>query len=248
VSRLIRSTLLMIAAVIAASAIVAVADTAAPSAPPSSSHAPPPAAPQAAPQSPAQSGFSAAGLYNLANAYARTGKPGFAVLNYERARLLDPNDPDLDANLAHVREAAGVTPDTPTRFERVARMASPQTLAWTGIAGLLIAGGSALIWRRHPRHWRKLFAATLAGVCAMGISIASAVGLWPVMHEAIVIAHTAPLRVSPVLIEAPVYELPEATSVTTGVEHDGFVLVRTASGRTGWVPSSNVAAIVPQRP
>jgi len=32
-------------------------------------------------------------LYNLANAYARAGKPGLAVLNYERAKLLEPNDP-----------------------------------------------------------------------------------------------------------------------------------------------------------
>jgi hypothetical protein len=225
VNHWIRSTLLTAAAAIAATAIVAVADAA-----------------------PPQSGYSAAGLYNLANAYARSGKPGFAVLNYERARLLDPNDPDVDANLRHVRETAGVAHESPTRFDRVARIASPQALAWIGVLGLLIAGSSALIWRRHPRHRRKLLAATLAGICAMGLSIASAIGLWPLMHEAIVIAHTAPLRVSPVLIEAPVYELPEATVVTTGVEHDGFVLVRTISGRTGWVPSSNIAAIVPHHP
>ena len=33
-------------------------------------------------------GYSAAGLYNLANYYARQGKPGMAVLNYERAPAL----------------------------------------------------------------------------------------------------------------------------------------------------------------
>jgi hypothetical protein len=226
------STLSTAAAAIAASAIIGLAGAAMP--------ASPPPAPQ--------SGYSAAGLYNLANAYARTGKPGFAVLNYERARLLDPNDPDVEANLRHVRETAGLAPASLTRFDRVARIASPQALAWIGVLGLLIAGGSALGWRRHPRHWRKLFATALAGVFAMGLSVASAVGLWPVMHEAIVITHTAPLRVSPVLIEAPVYELPEATAVATGAEHDGFVLVRTASGRTGWVPGSNIAAIVVQHP
>lgn len=65
---------------------------------------------RAAPAQPAQApaGYSAATLYNLANAYARAGKPGFAVLNYERAKLLDPNDPDIEANLNHVREASGL--------------------------------------------------------------------------------------------------------------------------------------------
>src|ERR1039458_6525015 len=54
---------------------------------------PPPgeASPSAAPSAPAapqahSPGYSAATLYNLANAYARSGKPGFAILNYERAR------------------------------------------------------------------------------------------------------------------------------------------------------------------
>ena len=52
----------------------------------------------------APEGYSAPALYNLGNAYARTGKPGLAVLNYERARLLDPSDPDLETNLRHVRD------------------------------------------------------------------------------------------------------------------------------------------------
>ena len=61
----------------------------------------------------APAGYSAPALYNLANAYARAGKPGLAVLNYERAKLLEPNDPDIDANLRHVREAAGLPPESP---------------------------------------------------------------------------------------------------------------------------------------
>jgi len=42
------------------------------------------------PPPPSQPAYSADGLYNLANSYARAGKPGLAVLNYERASLLAP--------------------------------------------------------------------------------------------------------------------------------------------------------------
>ena len=35
-------------------------------------------------------GYDAAQLYNLGNAYARAGQSGLAVLSYERARLLAP--------------------------------------------------------------------------------------------------------------------------------------------------------------
>ena len=39
------------------------------------------------------------GFTTWRNSYARAGKPGLAVLNYERAALLAPDDPDINANL-----------------------------------------------------------------------------------------------------------------------------------------------------
>ena len=38
-------------------------------------------------------------FYNLGNAYYKTGQLGYAILNYERARLYMPKDKDLDYNL-----------------------------------------------------------------------------------------------------------------------------------------------------
>jgi hypothetical protein len=194
---------------------------------------------------PAQPGYSAPALYNLANAYARGGKPGLAVLHYERARLLEPNDPDIEANLHHVREASGLPPESRNGFERMAGFASPRLLAWVGVLGLAVAGVSALARRSYPRHRRKLLTATLLGVSLLGVSVANGVALWPVMHEA-VITQAAPVRVSPVPIEEPTFVLPEGAVVGMSAEHDGFVLVRADSGRIGWVPSANLAPIVPK--
>ena len=208
-----------------------------------SSHAQAPTAP--APT--AQAGYSAPALYNFANAFARAGKPGFAVLNYERAKLLDPSDPDIDANLNQVLVASGLPPQTHTQFERMTAIAGTRTLAWLGVLGLLIAGSGALRFRFYPRHRRKFAVATLLGIVILGVSIADAVTLWPIMHEAVVITKTAPVRVSPTLIEETLFALPEATIVSTGAQHDGFVLVRTATGRTGWTPSTNLAPIVPRQ-
>jgi hypothetical protein len=206
-----------------------------------------PAQPPPAQSTPTQAGYSAAALYNFANAFARAGKPGFAVLNYERARLLDPNDPDIDANLSQVLVASGLPPETHSQFERMTAIVGPRTLAWLGVLGLSIAGIGALRFRFYPRHRRKFAVATLLGIVVLGISIADAVTLWPVMHEAVVITKTTPVRVSPTLIEETLFTLPEASIVSTGAEHDGFVLVRTAAGRTGWAPSTNLAPIVPRQ-
>jgi hypothetical protein len=206
---------------------------------------------QPQPQSQSQSqpaAYSAAALYNLANAYARSGKPGLAVLNYERARLLEPNDPDINANLRHVRQASGLPPESRSGLDRLTRIASPRILAWVGVLGLLIAGLSALARLRYPRHRRVLLVATLVGICFLGMTIADGIALWPIVHEGVVITHTAPVRVSPVTMEEPQFELSEATIVRMNAEHDGFVLVQTQAGRSGWVPSANLAPIVPKHP
>src|SRR3954467_2635403 len=89
----------------------------------------------AQPQTPARkpSTYSADALYNVANSYARAGKPGLAVLNYERAALLAPNDPDIKANLDYVRAAAKVPTETPTRFVRFAEATNPTAAAWLGV-------------------------------------------------------------------------------------------------------------------
>lgn len=191
-------------------------------------------------------GYSASSLYNVANAYARTGKPGLAVLNYERARLLDPTDPDIEANLRHVQEAAGLPPATHHAFDRVATRATPQVLSWLGFAGLLITGASILARQLYPRQQRKLLLTTLLGVSLCGVTAASAITLWPIVHAGIVVTHDAPVRVSPVTMEEPVFTLPEATRVRMGSEHDGFILIQTSAGRTGWMPSAYLAPIVPK--
>lgn len=51
----------------------------------------------------AEQGTSLPLLYNLGNAYYRCNQPGKAILNYERALLIDANDEDTKANLEYVQ-------------------------------------------------------------------------------------------------------------------------------------------------
>lgn len=50
-----------------------------------------------------EAGPSAAVHYNLANALFKSGEIGRAILNYRRARFLEPRDPDIRANLTFAR-------------------------------------------------------------------------------------------------------------------------------------------------
>src|ERR1700748_1048544 len=96
--------------------------------------------------------YSADGLYNLANSYARAGKPGLAVLNYERALLLAPGDADIRANLEYVRSSARVSTEQGGRFARAARTLRPTLAAWLGVAGTVFFGVGLLARKMSARR------------------------------------------------------------------------------------------------
>jgi hypothetical protein len=195
-------------------------------------------------QQPAEGTYSAAGLYNLANSYARAGKPGMAVLNYERAALLAPDDADIQANLNYVRASLHLPVQPPSR---VVRIASPTSVAWIGVLGLIIAGASLLAAKVSGRFRALRIAGIVLGIAALAFTTCNALVQWPRVREAVVIVKETPVRVSPVPMGDPLLQLTEAETVTVTAEHEDFVLIRTRTGRSGWAARADVADVVPKQ-
>jgi tetratricopeptide (TPR) repeat protein len=196
-------------------------------------------------QQPSQPTYSADRLYNLANAYARAGKPGLAVLSYERAALLAPDDPDINANLAYVRATAHVLVKPPNRFSRLAETMKPTAAAWLGVLGIALVGLGLLAGRAAPRLRWIPRGSVLLGAALIALSACSALLQWPRMHEAIVLVDQTPARVSPAPMADTAFVLREAESVTMTAEHEDFMLIRTVGGLSGWVSRANLGAVVP---
>jgi hypothetical protein len=190
--------------------------------------------------------LSAAALYNQANAAAREGRTGMAVLNYERARLLAPDDADIEANLRYVRKATGLPDESASRIAGLGQVARPTLLAWIGLAGMVIAGAALLAATRWPRRRWLCAAASLIGVALLGLTLCNAVLVWPALHEAVVVAASAPARVAPAPLGDPLFTLPEGDTVRMTAEHEGFLLVKTSKGQTGWVAQAELAPVVPR--
>ncbi len=188
--------------------------------------------------------FSAANLYNLANLYARQGKFGMAVLNYERASLLAPNDRDIEANLKYVRAASHVSEPPRSTFDLVARRLSPLTVSWIGVLGVLIGGLSVLAAQiSFGGAWMQR-AALVLGILMLAVTVCNGIALWPTLHAGVVIGAQTPVRVSPVPMGEALFVLPEAETVKVTAEHEGFLLIKTRSGRAGWVSRSAVARVI----
>ncbi|MEO7208702.1 MAG: SH3 domain-containing protein [Steroidobacteraceae bacterium] len=191
-------------------------------------------------------GYSAASLYNIANSYARAGKPGMAILNYERASLLSPGDPDVQFNLRLVRASAHLPAESTDLLDRTASIASPFWISWIGVLGLSLAGVSLIASQLSSWYRRARGVATLLGVSMLGLTLSSALALWPRLHQGVVIVAATPVRVSPVPMGDPLFSLAEGDKVKITAEHDGFALIETRTGRTGWISYSNLAPIVPR--
>ncbi|MGD0503399.1 MAG: hypothetical protein ABSD02_11710 [Steroidobacteraceae bacterium] len=197
----------------------------------------------APPVLPISAGNTAAQLYNSANAYARSGNAPLAVLDYERARVLDPTDADLRWNLHRVRESAGL-PESSGWLGENGRFADPNTLYWVGITGLALGGGCVLALRFSPRFRGLLLAGTVLGIAAVGASAFNAAATSAVLSESIAL-RAAPASVSPVAGADALFQVPAAAAVRVLERHAGFELIRDSQGREGWVAATELAAVIP---
>ena len=187
--------------------------------------------------------YSAAALYNRGNAEARAGRPALAVLNYARARILAPRDADIRSNLQAVRRSAGLPEPTDGGFIDHARFASPDTVYWWGVVGLLLASGALLARRRFPRR------PALAVLCALGLvmvlmSAGDVIATRSLLRQSVVL-RAAAARASPVRASDPLFTLPAAELVRVEECHQDFALVRDPDGRQGWTALEDLLPVVP---
>jgi hypothetical protein len=199
---------------------------------------------QAAAEPSPQSAYSAPALYNLGNFYARMGRPAMAVLNYERALVLAPRDPDIRANLRHVRESVGLPPQAGSWLSQHDRWADPNTLYWIGLLGLILAGASLLLRRPGSRHRTAFGAGAAVGVALMALALGDAMATASTLHESVAMFAT-PASASPISGTTPLFTVPPADVVSVRDEHGGFDLISDSQGREGWVASRDLQPVIP---
>jgi hypothetical protein len=189
--------------------------------------------------------YSADALYNEGNSYARAGKPGLAVLSFERAALLAPGDADINANLTYVRAAAQVPARMPGHFAQFVLAISPTWAAWLAVLGVALVGAGLVTMRVARRQRWMARSGVVLGAGLIGLTVCNAVLLWPRLHEAVVLVDQTPARVSPAPMADTAFVLREADSVSITAEHEDFVFIRSREGSSGWVARASLGEVVP---
>jgi len=193
----------------------------------------------------AQQGYSVPVLFNLGNAWSRLNQPGRAVLNYERALRLAPGDEAIANNLRRVQQQAALPSIQPSRLSRRLGLVSLDALAWIGIAASLTLCIAVLIMR--SRRSKALPAIRSTAVMSAIVLVATGVILvcsWPDINRAVVLADATPVHIAPALAADVSFRLKPGTLVDEGSRYEGYAMVHTDDGRSGWVSAQQVAKIV----
>jgi tetratricopeptide (TPR) repeat protein len=198
-------------------------------------------------------GFESGNLYyNLGNAYFKTGRKGWAILYYEKARNLLPGDSDLRANLNYA--SAGIPEgDRGRGFRDWLTHLAP--LHWlliiTSGCFFLLAGLGCAAILRPEQFWAKtspfrsrwvgaailVGMLVLAGMAISGLTLVERNRTWAIALE------QCEARFEPSPGGTVYYRLPEGARLEILSTRSGWTLVRRGDGRQGWVPRREVARI-----
>ena len=193
----------------------------------------------------AQNGYSDRVLFNLANAQQRAGQLGLAILNYERAALLNPNDRNLAANLDFARKKAGLVQAPQTLAQRASRLLTMNTWFGFAAASLFLLTVTLPLKQLRPQARGTI---NFGGLLA-ALALLSAIGALGVrgmdLRRAVVTVPEAVAGVSPVTMAQPIFRLRAGEGVTLQKTHGTFALVRNCAGQAGWVKSDEITRVVP---
>ena len=200
-------------------------------------------------------GGSAELYYNLGNAYYRSENITKAVLNYERALMLSPGDRDIRFNLqiARGKTIDKIVPESEmffiTWYYALVNLMSVDAWARLAIISLALVIVLLLVYLFANRIWlRKV--GFFSGLLMLAVFVFSNLFAWQQKQNllfrkgAIVMAPSVVVKSTPAKNGTDLFILHEGTKVSiTDGSMRGWLEIRIADGKEGWVERNKLAEI-----
>lgn len=194
-------------------------------------------------------------LYNLGNAYFKTGNLGRSILSWERALRLRPRDPDARANLELARSLTADEIEPLPRFWILSigswwvGLLPGGVLLLLGIVGYTLAAGGlcARILSRRPTRRRIGTWILLGGVACMvlfGGTLLAREGVLGGTEWGIVLAESVPVQSAPSTEgDLTLFVVHEGTKVRIDQRSETWLEVVLEDGKVGWIPTAALEII-----
>lgn len=196
---------------------------------------------------------SATLYYNLGNAFYRTGNLPQAILNYERAAILAPNNSKIRQNIEFVNSKLENPIIKNGSFYLMDKISVTQNIltsnqwAQLGIAGyilLIISIISILVGKKRFKNI-ALYLAVITLPLILTFNFFSYKQKQKIVdrNTAIVTSYKIPLTTSPSSTSQILFELYAGTKLHIRQQSDGWVLVEAENGNKGWVRTELITII-----
>jgi tetratricopeptide (TPR) repeat protein len=193
--------------------------------------------------------FSANLFYNLANAYFRADQRGRAILNYQRALILEPAHAEATANLAFVRggQSGAMEEDSSRLRQTLGALPIDDYSRLGAVSGWLAAAGllfGALARRGRAAGWGLGFVMIL--VCAGCVGAVRWLEDGPKNSDrAIVLEDQTRALYAPADHSPLVKNLSVGNEVRVLAEQGAWIYAQLVGGKRGWLPSAKIEKAVP---
>ncbi|MBQ6987741.1 MAG: tetratricopeptide repeat protein [Alistipes sp.] len=198
--------------------------------------------------------YSASLYYNLANAHFKQNELGKALLYYNRALRLRPNDEDIRHNLEYAKQSTKDSiEEIPEFFLKTwikSLRGALSCTTWSILSLVMLATALAfgLIYMLAQRLSLRKTGFYLMAIAALLFVVTTAFA-WSERNmlikrsEAIVMDSAVSIKSSPDRSATELFVLHEGTKVTIGEAIDGWAEVRIADGRKGWIEEERIERI-----
>jgi tetratricopeptide (TPR) repeat protein len=187
--------------------------------------------------------------YDLGNAHLKNNDLGRAILWYERALALIPDDPDLRFNYEYARSQTKDLPEGgPSPLTRIlffwAYELSARTIIVLALACNLVFWGLAIAWRLTRRRGLR-YALLAALVPTIVFILTAAFNYFEAAHhtQAIVLPPAVAVRSGLAPTSTQLFELHAGAKVKIVRQMQDHVQIRFSEDKIGWIPSSAVGRI-----
>ncbi len=192
--------------------------------------------------------------FNLGNAYYKTNRIGLAILHYEKAKKISPNDDDIENNLKLANLKTEDKIDASPRLflsdwiNEITNLTTERNWSITCIGMICL---SLLLFSLYflsvNGHYKKVFfysASFFLFICIASFFIAkNSYVNFNKSKYAIIIVPTTTINSSPALKSTQLFILHEGTKVTITNEEDDWFEIKLANGNVGWIYKNDIGKI-----
>lgn len=191
--------------------------------------------------------------YNMGNAFFKMGKLGYAILNYEKSKRLDPGDSDLRSNLEYARSLVEGSVYYGGRRNFIVKLIG-RPFRDLGLNKMFLMAAFLYIVV-VLMAFANTYSPGFAKKTRLIFFVVSAVFLWSlaifavryyhqqVLRAGIVVQKSIECKYEPVENSANYYRLNEGDKVLILGARNGWCEIRRADGKSAWVKKDTVQEI-----